>query len=67
MTEEARKSHLVDIRVNILRGTDRAVLVDDGKNQEWLPLSQIEVVPSDDGRSSLVTLPEWLAQDKGLI
>lgn len=35
----------------------------------WLPLSQIEVEPEDynAGDAVTVTLPEWLAMDKGLI
>ncbi len=43
---------------------------DKGNKKEvwiWLPLSQIEIETSTCGRNSLVSMPEWLAMDKGLI
>ena len=64
---EARKSDLIDIACNIPHATDKAVLVDDGTTKAWLPKSKIEVEPSTDGKSSIVTMPEWLALEKGLI
>ena len=33
----------------------------------WLPKSQIEVEKDSDGKTCTVTMPEWLAMDKGLI
>jgi hypothetical protein len=49
-----------------------AILVsDDGEEEHavWLPRSQIEYDcnPKNIGREITVTLPEWLAADKGLI
>lgn len=63
------KSNLVDIDVEITARTERAVLVHTGVKEDavWLPLSQIEVVPSGFAGIETVTLPEWLATDKGLI
>ena len=63
------KSDLVDVTVQIHAETEKAILVpDDGKRERavWLPHSQIEI----DKKSlsvAVVTLPEWLAKDKGLI
>ena len=62
-------SDLLDMTVKLHAMTDRAVRVsDDGddENAVWLPLSQIEVLKRPGG-IAIVTLPEWLALDKGLI
>ena len=55
-----------EITVEILRESERAIFVTDGTVEEWLPKSQIEY---DDTGSNVVviTLPEWLAQEKNLI
>lgn len=63
------KSDLIDVTVQVHAMTDRAVRVsDDGddKNAVWLPLSQVEVLKRPRG-IALITLPEWLAFEKGLI
>lgn len=73
------KSDLVDIScrvaereksIAITDGTIERVEADGGgKEREkwfWLPLSQIEVEEMPDG-SAIVTMPEWLATEKGLI
>ena len=63
------KSDLIDLGVELHHRTDRAVLVsDDGDRDKavWLPLSQIEIEQME-GATYTVTLPEWLAKDKGLI
>jgi hypothetical protein len=64
------KSDLVDIACCMHALTDKAILVsDDGEKEHavWLPRSQIEV--ENDGHENFVTvtMPTWLAQDKGLI
>jgi hypothetical protein len=69
------KSNLIDVTVQMHAETDKAVLVsDDGdKNKAvWIPKSQIEIAfhPSMKERgngAATITLPEWLAKDKGLI
>jgi hypothetical protein len=69
MSESARKSDLIDVTVKVHHTTERAVLVSDDGDREkavWLPLSQVEVVMKDRGVAE-VTLPEWLAIDKGLV
>jgi hypothetical protein len=64
----AMKSDLVDIEVQIHHRTGKAVLVSDDGDREkavWLPLAQIEVERF--GSHHTVTMPEWLAVEKGLI
>lgn len=58
-------SKLIDIACEIRHETDKAVLIADGDREVWLPLSQCEVYRERTG--SIVTLPEWLAKEKGLI
>lgn len=63
------KSDVIDIEVQLHARTDRAILAsDDGDKSKavWLPLSQVEVEMKPGGTAT-VTLPEWLALDKGLI
>jgi hypothetical protein len=63
------KSDLVDLTMQLHQETARAVLVsDDGDrdNAVWVPLSQCEIERKASG-IVIVTMPEWLALDKGLI
>jgi len=62
------RSDLVDVSVKILHETAAAVKVTDTgdpKDAVWLPRSEIEIALERDGTVT-VTLPEWLAQEKGL-
>ena len=63
------KSNIIDIDVEVTARTDKAVLVRTGIKEQavWLPLSQIEITPTGFGGIETVTMPEWLAQEKGLI
>jgi len=63
------KSDLIDITVQKLHETEKAVLVTDSIPEEgvWFALSQIEIEPAAVGGLYIVTLPEWLALEKGLI
>jgi hypothetical protein len=63
------KSNLVDIDVQVLHETEKAALVtvDVPDNGVWLPKSQIELSETGIGGIMTMTLPEWLALDKGLI
>ena len=60
---------LIDLRVHRIRATERAVLVkpDDIDDEVWLPLSQIEMTPPDEDGLCDLSVPEWLALEKGLI
>jgi hypothetical protein len=53
---------VVDIEAEVRVQTDRAVLLWDGKTEDWVPKSQVEV--NGDGT---VTMPEWLAVEKGFV
>ncbi len=62
-------SDLVDVTMQVHARTSKAIRVsDDGddKRAVWLPLSQCEVEEKARG-IVVVTLPEWLAIDKGLV
>lgn len=63
------KSDIIDIDGAIEARTGKAVLFHTGNKSEaaWLPLSQIEVDETGVPGIVTVTLPEWLATDKGLI
>lgn len=59
------------VDVVFLHMTDRAVLVAEDKDDEgvWLPLSQVEIDPTDPERGDLIELtgPQWLLEDRGLV
>lgn len=64
------KSDIVDIACCRHAETAKAILVSDDDNRDnavWLPKSQVEI--ENDGHANFVTvtLPEWLAVEKGLV
>jgi hypothetical protein len=67
------RSDLVDLLLFEHHRTAAAVLVsDDGeaKSAVWLPLSQVEITPTPSrsgGSEVTVTVPEWLATERGLV
>ena len=64
------KSNLIDIFGRVHAETERAVRFSetgDDKDAVWLPRSQIEIEPASKAGYVTVTMPEWLAQEKGLI
>jgi hypothetical protein len=65
------KSDLIDIVGFQQAETDKAILfseTDEKKKGVWLPKSQIEIYrDKHEAYFVTVTLPEWLAKDKGLI
>lgn len=68
MNINTTRSTITDIDVQLLHRTERAVLVttDIPERGVWLPLSQVEIEPSEIGGLHTVTLPQWLAEEKGL-
>lgn len=69
MATEARKSDLIDVTMQLHHETPKAVLVSDDGDKEravWLPLSQCEIERKSNG-IVIVTMPEWLATEKGLV
>jgi len=63
------KSDVIDITVQKLHETEKAVLVTENIPERgvWLPKSQIEIEESATRGLYIVTLPESLALAKGLI
>lgn len=66
----------VEIEVTIKTKTDKAILVNDGVRDAWIPLSQIDDWSGCDDFEDLDTfpvlnvtleIPEWLATEKGLV
>jgi hypothetical protein len=68
---EGRKSDLTDLELMVHHATEKAVLVSaDGtaSTAVWLPKSLIELEEEPvAGRAQIVTLPEGLAVEKGLV
>lgn len=67
-----KKNHnIIELLVQVKRQTDAAIMVagDIGKKQKdiWLPKSQIEIDSVDEKGFAHIQIPEWLAEDKGLI
>ena len=63
------KSDLVDVALIRFAETAKAVLAGetlDKSKAAWLPKSQVEIA-SGDGNSITVTMPQWLAKDKGFV
>ncbi|MDE4303584.1 hypothetical protein PXK30_09795 [Phaeobacter gallaeciensis] len=62
------RSNLIDLDLIIVRLTEMAVLVkgDEEADAVWLPLSQVET-DGVAGSVGVVTMPYWLAQERGLI
>lgn len=60
---------IIDIDVQVLHQTANAYLVtqDVSKNGVWLPKSQIEIEETQVKGIWCVSLPEWLALEKGMI
>lgn len=62
-------TRLTDITVRLVQQTERAILVcdsDDLDKAVWLPKSQVEFEEKA-GDIVEVTLPEWLAIERGLV
>lgn len=60
------KDDIVTIYADILQVTDAAVLADCAGEEVWLPLSQVGFFGEKGDVGVIMTLPEWLADEKGL-
>lgn len=61
---------MIEIDIQILRETDKAIFVSDGDNESWIPKSQIECeedIENKIGKILTINIPEWLAFDSDLI
>jgi hypothetical protein len=56
----------VQVTCTIKQETQRAILIDNGDQECWLPKSVVEVDRLGD-ESAIVSVPKWLASRKGLI
>ena len=56
------REKLCDIECEIIATTEKAIRIDDGKEKHWLPKSLVE-----DNRDGTITLPLWLAEERGLV
>jgi len=63
----AIEGNYVEGSFRIVHMTDRAYLLDYGDGQAWVPRSQVLDVTDNQDGTSTVTMPEWLAIDKGLV
>lgn len=69
------RSDKIEVNVVVVHETDRAYLVSDsdtdGSIEHWLPKSQTEIEWTKNrtkrGRIATVTIPGWLAEEKGLV
>lgn len=58
----------IDIDLDIEYETDDALLATDGVQKEWLPKSLIDYPDTEGpGDTCTITMPEWLAEEKGFI
>ena len=67
---QAMRDERVEVDVEEIRRTDAAILVADADdNQIGLPLSQVVILEEDVFPGGLIKLsiPEWLAIEKGLV
>jgi len=55
------KEELFDFAGEKRHETDKAILVYDGEQSIWLPKSHVE-----DNGDGTFTVPQWLAEEKGL-
>ncbi len=61
------ETHLIEGTVKAV--TELAILIDDGGDEVWIPLSQIVYGPDEFERDDEVEIeiPLWLAEAKGLV
>ena len=70
MNDIARKLNLIELDCDYVGETDDAILIAnpfEEKDSIWLPKSQIEIEYLGHVGCISVTLPEWLAIEKGLV
>jgi hypothetical protein len=61
-------NEIVEIFGTIMAETDKAILLFDGVEESWLPLSQIEYdMHNEVGDDLTVEVPEWLAIESGFV
>lgn len=62
------RSDIIDVTVIIKHETVKAILVDHGGQEPcWLPRSAIEIEVNSDRKTHTVSLPQSLAEEKGMV
>lgn len=60
-----KKDEIAEISYDrLIRKTDMAMLLLIDKKEVWIPLSQVE---DEDVEEKIVFIPQWLAEEKGLV
>lgn len=64
-----KETKYVEIAADLLHETEMAYLIsDDGERKIWIPKSQLEDDPQDEGGGIYIfSIAEWLADREGLI
>ena len=57
----------IEITIEVIARTPRALRVYDGKTECWIPRSQISDYVGDENSPETIFIPKWLAYEKGLI
>ncbi|MGD2065636.1 MAG: hypothetical protein PVI43_00520 [Candidatus Bathyarchaeota archaeon] len=57
----------IEIAVKVIARTKKALLIYDGNIECWIPESQISDYSGDEASPDTIFVPEWLAEEKGLI
>ena len=57
-----------ELSVEVVRKTEKAIYIDDGTVKAWVPLSMVKTEDEIElGKTITITIPQWLATDKGFI
>lgn len=56
-----------EVACQIVRETAKAIQVNDGAREYWLPRSKVTITMLNSQGAAIVFLPEWLAKEKGII
>ncbi len=63
-----RKAQPFEVYVRVVKDRLKAMLVSDGTIEVWLPKSQIKVLTRfNSQRETTISMPEWLAKEKGFL
>ena len=62
-----RNNELVEIAVDVIKETEKALLIFDGSFQTWIPKSKIKDQCENKGNITSIFLQEWYALQEGLI
>lgn len=58
---------MIEIEVEILAETPKAIRVSDGETTDWIPRSMISNMEMKRDKFAEITIPEWFAQERGFI